>query len=176
MTKVNMISKTKEQKSISVTDEFSFADNGEIRDFFNRNGKCQKAFYIINRENKDHLWLPHLSIKKDNRIIPATKAGHFNIYENENTILECVNYDKVKKWEKTNEEEREKLDKEIEQFKRITFAKFHNNSGEYYRFIGVFHKTGEIINKEINGELKRFRIHKKVADEISIDMKYTIIA
>ena len=89
MTKVNMISETKEQKSISVTDEFSFADNGEIRAFFNLNGKCQKAFYIINRDNKDHLWLPHLSIIEDNnRIISTTEKGHFNIYENENTIQE----------------------------------------------------------------------------------------
>lgn len=160
--------RAKRQGFITIHDRFFFKTNGEIRDFFNLGTtNIQRSFYKINCE-KDHLWLPHLAIKNGKNLISATSAGHINIYESADKILEHVHYDS-----QTSINQIELENKSIEPFKRITFAKSRDDLGiAGYRFIGVFQKTGEIEERKVNGQKIIFRVHKKVADRIMSDLSY----
>ena len=151
------------QGFVTTSDRFFFRTNGEIRQFFGLGSEnIQKSFYKINSDS-DHLWLPHLAIQDGDKILAATWAGHINLYDGKDKILEYVKYDETVDTDKIDKE-----NKLVESFKRITFARSRDSLGfASYRFIGVFQKTGEIEEKEIDGQKLVFRVHKKVADKVS---------
>lgn len=151
---------------ITTSDRFSFRVNGEIREFFGLGTESiEKSYYTIDHQTGDHLWLPHLAIENDGGISSATAYGHINLWVDSETILEYVNHDDYTPKQAIQEA------KSVEKFKRITFVKSRDDLGlSAYRFVGIFQKTGEIEEKEINGKKLIFRVHRKVSDRVSSNL------
>lgn len=155
--------RAKKQGFITTSNRFFFRINGEIRDFFGLGAKNGRLSFYKIKGRDDYLWLPHLAIQDGDKIFAATLAGHINLYDGKDKILEYVKYDDTVDVNKIDRE-----NKSVEQFRRITFARSRDSLGfTGYRFIGVFQKTGEVEEKEINGQKLVFRVHKKVADKVS---------
>lgn len=163
----------KKSGTIRTVDNFHFKHNGEVRTLLGLKNKSQRCFYVINHETQDHLWLPILSIvNEEGEIISGTSYGHINLIEygpeGQIRILEYVNYNR----EKISETENKQNNNAEEDFNRIVFARSRDYLGATgYKFIGVFHKTGEVIKRRINGEMKDLRVHEKVADEYTLPSK-----
>lgn len=151
------VNSAKEKGFMDVRDAYYFRTNSEIRDFLGlSNVNIQRSFYKIDANY--YLWLPHMAIEQLNGVYTAGSwAGHINLLsEDGQTIYEWVNYKKKISKRQINQETESK-----ESFNRIVFAKARDNLDiSSYRFLGIFNKTGETIEKTINGKNLTFRVYR----------------
>ena len=160
------LDRLRKKSKITISDKISFRVNAEVRYFFGLGKKnVMKAFYPLKTSKKgDYLWLPHLSIQKGNLLVPKRKMW-INLYDEQTGIIREGYYQ-----DNPPEDKIVQINDEIENFKRITFAKSADNSA--FHFLGVFEKTGKVEEEEINGRKLIFRIYQRVADNIDTNADY----
>jgi hypothetical protein len=144
--------KIKKRNKLLSSDMIGFEKMQVTNDIFGLNfskGYLQygKSFFEIS--TNERLWFPHLT---------PNKNWENKVSDDWNTIYEKYignNQEKIIRIESAK--------KEIENFKRYTFAKYKNALGEIsYRFIGVF---------RVKEKKKSITVYEKISDEIILKQK-----